>query len=107
MKLVLIIISPVNAPVFYEELLRLVGLFYLSGWQPDGPDMSYMVYNMGATSFNAMKNNIGSATYPERARLGLKNWAIHYEIRNGEYNKPRDHAQKFYVYRIAFENKFP
>ena len=97
----------VDAPVLYEELLRLVGLFYLGGWQPEGPDMSYMVYNMGTASFNQMKGSLASSVYPERSRLGLVNWAIHYEIRDKEYDKPRDHAQKFHAYRIAFENKYP
>ena len=69
--------------------------------------MSYMVYNMGTASFNQMKGSLASSVYPERSRLGLVNWAIHYEIRDKEYDKPRDHAQKFHAYRIAFENKYP
>jgi len=97
----------INAPAFYEELLRLVGLYYLAGWQAEGPDVSYMVYNMGTTSFTNLKNTLGNAAYPERARLGLTDWAIHYEIRPTEYTQPRDHAQKFYAYRVAFEAKYP
>jgi hypothetical protein len=97
----------VNASAFYEELLRLVGLYYLAGWQPEGPDVSYMVYNMGVASFNSLKGTLGNAAYPERSRLGLADWAFHYEIRPGEYAQPRDHAQKFYAYRVAFEAKYP
>lgn len=100
-------IVTVNAPAFYEELLRLVGLFYLSGWQSEGPEITYMVYNQGIQSFNGLKATIGGSAYPERGRLGLKDWAIHYEIRTGEYFQLRINAQRFHAYRIAFETKYP
>jgi hypothetical protein len=97
----------VDVKVFYEELLRLVGLFYLQGWQPEGPDLSYMRYNMKAPSFLQMQQSIASPTYPERLRLGIKDWAGSYEIRNSEFTIPRDHAMKFQAYRRAFESRYP
>jgi hypothetical protein len=100
-------IVTINASSFYEELLRLVGLFYLSGWQTEGPDITYMVYNQGIQSFNVLKASLGGSAYPERARLGLKDWAIHYEMRAVEYFQLRLNTQRFHAYRIAFEALYP
>jgi hypothetical protein len=92
---------------FYEDMLILAGKHFVSVWQAEGPDATYMAYNMGVAKFNQMKATIGGGSYPERGRLGLIDWAIHYEIRSGEWDQPRDFAQKFHAYRMAFEAKYP
>jgi len=92
---------------FYEDMLTLAGKHFVSVWQAEGPDATYMAYNMGMAKFNQMKATLGGASYPERGRLGLVDWAIHYEIRSGEWDQPRDFAQKFHAYRLAFEAKYP
>ena len=92
---------------FYEQMLGLVGAHYLSVWQQEGPAATYQAYNMGIGKFNQMKATLADANYPERGRLGLVDWSIHYEIRTGEWHQPRDFAQKFYCYMKAFEERYP
>ena len=92
---------------FYEDMLTLAGKHFVSVWQSEGPDATYMAYNMGVAKFNQMKATVGGGSNPERGRLGLIDWAIHYEIRSGEWDQPRDFAQKFHAYRMAFEAKYP
>jgi hypothetical protein len=93
--------------LFYKDMLTLVGKFYLAGWQTEGPDITYMVYNLGASRFADLKATMNGNTYPERARLGLLDWAIHYEIRYYERWLPRANAQNFHAYRLFFEEKYP
>ncbi len=94
---------------FYEDMLTLLGKFYLSGWQAEGKDISYTVYNMGLTKFNQMKatTSAPNTANPERPRLGLVDWSFHYEIRTGEWEKPRSHTSAFHILRLVFENQYP
>lgn len=92
---------------FYRKMLELAGRHYLSVWQSEGPDATYMAYNMGMSKYNQMKATLTSGSYPERGRLGLVNWAVHYEIRGNEWDQPRDHAHKFNYYRSVFERQYP
>ena len=88
---------------FYTKMLKLAGKRYLVEWQPEGPDATYMSYNMGSVGFNNMKGTFSSSQYPERSRLGLVDWAIHYEIRTDEYGGstgPRPRAHSFEYRRI-------
>jgi hypothetical protein len=92
---------------FYKQMLMLAGRRYLSYWTNNDPDLTYMAYNMGTTKFNQMSATLSDPQYPERARLGLLFWAIHYEIRAHEWDGPRGNASVFCYLRQAFENKLP
>jgi hypothetical protein len=91
---------------FYVEMLKLAARYYLSNWQQEGADITYISYNMGATRFSAFRTAFNNTQYPERQRLGMVDWAIHYEIRPGEYLQPRGNAHRFLCYRLAFENNW-
>jgi hypothetical protein len=101
---------------FYTFTLRLLGKMVLTDyWRPQGVVATYCNYNMGAGNFNQMIASLSSATYPERARLGLEDWGWHYEVRVGEWanppadwpaNKPgiRPNATRFWYFREIFKN---
>ncbi len=92
---------------YYRDVLTVVGKFFLSIWQPEGPDVTYMKYNQTVKGWDAIKASISNTSYPERARLGLVDWAIHYEIRPGEFDTVRSNAQVVHCGRVAFEAKYP
>ena len=87
--------------------MTVVGKFFLSIWQPEGPDVTYMKYNQTANGWNTLKASIGDPNYPERGRLGILDWSIHSEIRPGEFATVRSNAQWFHCGRMAFEAKYP
>jgi len=60
---------------------------------------------MGKTRFRKLKNNFKNTVgYPERGRMSLINWLIHYEIRDDEYDIPRIRLNKFYIARHGFKD---
>jgi len=96
----------VNAEAFYTELLVHVGSFYLERWQPEGPDITYIAYNLGGPKLRQMRRAFGGATYAERARLSFTDWAMHYEIRDKEWDQIRRNAARFHAFRNYFERRY-
>jgi hypothetical protein len=84
-------------------------------WRPQGVVATYCHYKMGTVNFDLMVSSLSSATYTERARLGLEDWGWHYEVRVKEWanppadwaaNKPgiRPNATRFWYFREIFNN---
>ena len=93
---------------YYDDVLKLLGKLYLSHWKPEGPDATYISYNMGVGGYNALKASMSSTqNYPERGRLSFLQWALQYEIRNAEWSDPRSKASKFQYARKIYEKKLP
>lgn len=105
-----------SGDAFYTFTLKLLGRMILTDyWQPQGVVATYCSYNMGTVKFGQMVTSLSSATYPERARIGLEDWGWHYEVRVGEWanppadwpaNKPgiRPNATRFWYFREIFKN---
>ncbi len=85
---------------FFTLSLGLGARFFQSLLVPEGPDITYIHWNMRSNTWTLMVNSI--ATNPKRAALGFVNWAIHSPVLEGEFYDPRRNAVRFYFYRKSF-----
>jgi hypothetical protein len=69
--------------------------------------MGYMRWNMGPARLDPM---LGRSMAPNRDPDGstpsLPTWALHREVKTGEYDKPRANAIRFQYYQRAYRYIF-
>ncbi len=91
-------VTPTNN--FFVLSLGLVARYFQSKLVQEGPDITYMKYNMGDAGF-ALLVKRGNAD-PKRTALGILTWAIHSPIVKNEYDDPRKKAIRFYFIRQCY-----
>jgi hypothetical protein len=69
--------------------------------------MSYMRWNMGSGRFNTMlgRSMAGNAD-PDGSTPALPTWALHRQVKTGEWDQPRANAIRFQYYQQAFRSIF-
>lgn len=86
---------------FYSLSLALVARYFQSKAVAEGPDLTYIRYNMGDGNYDDFVRSFNDT--PERKKLGLVNWAIHSRIKpSGDWKVPRTNAVKFFHFRQCF-----
>ena len=69
--------------------------------------MSYMRWNLGSTRFNSvLGRSMAGNPDPGGAPPPLPVWALHRQVKSGEYDQPRANAIRFQYYQQAFRYIF-
>ncbi len=85
---------------FFALSLGLGARYFQALFVPEGPDITYIHWNVRPKAWTAMVDSI--RTNPKRAALGFVNWAIHSPVIQGEFYDPRRNAVRFHFYRKSF-----
>lgn len=73
----------------------------------DRDAMTYMRWNMGPVRYNQMlSRNMAGNRDADGTAPSLPNWALHREVRSGEWDQPRTNAIRFQYYQQAYRYLF-
>jgi hypothetical protein len=95
---------------FRENRTNVVSDLAAHGTSAAGSDldaMAYMRWNMGPTRLNPMLGrSMAGNKDPDGSTPSLPTWALHREVKTGEYDKPRANAIRFQYYQRAYRYIF-